>query len=432
MDDLRRTNRREMQLDAISSLLIVAMGMVVALLLYVLFTGGLHLPPGVPLDSELTQILLSAFVLVVIAYLWDQRRRLREEVNRAVSSVEQARSELETSNAYLYFSHQAASRLGAQGIDDAMSGVLHDATELFRVDAAAMLGEDAEHVFIAEGVPESDARRALAHVAAVAAGKVCPFHVAPDVSGGGQAIAVPLRVKGELRYVLALWKRSEEFQQDQLDALGLMGRMVELAIEREESLGEANDQLEGTLRVLEYLVASKRPDYSRHSRQVADLAAGIGQKLGLSVHVRRELQLAGLVHDVGLMALAGSVSDAGSPLTAEEWLAVRQHATVGGEVARAANFGEMVQEAVAGHHERMDGSGYPLGLRGTRIPLGARIIAVCEVYDSMVHRTHQGAQRDPADAMAELTAGAGKLYDRKVVSALQEIVAESHPMEDVM
>jgi putative nucleotidyltransferase with HDIG domain len=310
-------------------------------------------------------------------------------------------------------------------VEEAMLLVLRDATDLFQADAAAVLGEDLSHIFIAEGAPERAAERALAHVAAFAAGRDGPFHAASLAPEEGQAIAVPLRVQDDLRYVLALWKRGGEFQPDQLDSLGLMGRMVELALEREESLSEAKEQLEATLRVLQYLVASTRPDYSRHAAEVARLASAVAQKLGMSPKARKELRLAGLVHDVGMITLRGEVGDAGTPLTSAEWLIVRQHSSLGSEIAHVANLGPRVQEAIAAHHERMDGSGYPLGSKGKEIPLEARILAACEVYDSMTHRTYHGEMGDPADALIELTRGAGTLYDRPVVTALQAVLDET-------
>lgn|GEM_PF-498174 len=424
MPDLRATNRRELQLDAISSLLILAMAAVVGLLLVFISSRGITLPSTIPLSNYLDRILLGAFVLLVVAYLWEQRQRLRAQVDDAIAEVESARAELDATCQYLAFSHQAASRLGDKGVDEAMAMVLEDASAVFKADAAAVLGEENEHIFIAEGAPKVEAERALTHVALVAARKGTPMHIQALGTEEGQAIAVPLRVEGDLRYVLTVWKRTEAFQEDQLDALGLMGRMVELALEREESLRQAQEQLEGTLRVLQYLVADKRPDYSRHAVDVADLAATIGQKLGLAPQMRKDLKLAGLVHDVGMMNLRDEVGDAGHSLTEEEWLVVRQHSRVGSEIAKAANFDATVQSAVAGHHERMDGSGYPLGLRGSEIPIEARIVAVCEVYDSMTHRTYHDSTRNLGDALIELRTGAGTLYDRQVVDALSEIVGD--------
>jgi putative nucleotidyltransferase with HDIG domain len=422
MSDLRETNRREVQLDAISGVLIVSMLAVVSLLLYFLSAKGVKLPETVPLAGFVPQILLGGFIILVLLYLTDQRRRLRAEVSQAVAETEAARAELDETVSWLRFSHEAASRLGSEGVAGGLKAVLAEAAELFQADAAAVLGEDEEYTFIAPDAPVAEAERALTHVALVAAGQAAPLHIQSLGTEAGQAIAVPLRVAGDLRYIMCIWRREREFEAEQLDALGLMGRMVELAIEREESLAEAQAQLEGTLRVLQYLVADKRPDYSRHAVGVADLAAAIGQKLGLRPSTRKDLRLAGLIHDVGMMSLPRDVADARRPLTAEEMLLVRQHSRIGAEIAKAANFDPAVQDAVAGHHERTDGSGYPLGARGNEIPLEARILAVCEVFDSMTHRSYHGGESGLKAALAELTDNSGTLYDRTVVSALLEVV----------
>ena len=428
MSELRETDRREIQLDAISSLLIVAMLAVVALLLYLLAANSVRVPAWFPLANYIPQMLLGGFVLLVVLYLWDQRRLLREQVAAAWRAAEDAKSELDATCSWLEFSHSAASRLGAEGVEAGIRTVLQDAVALFAADAAAVLGEDDEYSFVAEDAPKGEAERALTHVALVAAGRPTPLHIQSLGTEEGEAIAVPLRVRNELRYVLCIWRRKESFTAEQLDALGLMGRMVELAIEREESLSEAQQQLEGTLRVLQYLVADKRPDYSRHAVGVAELAADIGMTLGLRPQARQDLRLAGLIHDVGMMSLPQDVGDADMPLSPEETLVVRQHPRIGSEIAAAANFNLVVQDAVYGHHERMDGSGYPRGLRGTAPPLEARILAVCEVYDSMTHRTYHGATQTSEQAIAELSGNAGTLYDALVVCALLEVLGESRPL----
>jgi putative nucleotidyltransferase with HDIG domain len=429
-DELRASNRREAQLDALSSVLTIAMGVVVALLLFVLSSRGVQLPEGVPLAGYLDRILLGAFVLLVVLYLWDQRRRLRRQVETAFAETQQARAELEATVRYLEFSHSAASQLCAEGVGDSMREVLENAAALFGTDAAAVLGEEDEYVFVAPGSSREDAGRALMRAAAMAAGKDYPFYTGAEGADAGHVIAVPLRSSGDLRYVLALWKHDAEFATDQLEALALMGRMVELGLEREDSLKEVNEQVQGTLRVLEYIVADKRPDYSRHSQRVAGLADAVAKRIGLSALERRDLRVAGLLHDVGLMTLHDGMPDAGTRMTPEEVQIVRKHPMVGGEIAVAANFGPAVREAIEGHHERVDGTGYPLGLKGTHIPLTARIVSACEAYDSMTNRSYNGAGDSEVDVMAELAREVGSAYDPQVVAALAAVL-EAEALADL-
>ncbi|MEI7814990.1 MAG: HD domain-containing phosphohydrolase [Coriobacteriia bacterium] len=416
MRDLKSHQRREVQLDTISTVLILAMATLLALLMYFLSVSGIQLP-SVFLADYIPRILLGGFTIAVVLYLADQRHILRKRIAESVAETEDARSQLAAANEWLSFSHQAASTLGADGIERGLNRILTESAGLFTADGTAVIGNEQEWSFIATGVPAEEAQRTMMHVALVAAGRSAPLHIQSLGTEPGQAIAVPLRVQGELRYVLCVWRRDENFEGEELDALGLLGRMVELAIEREELLAEAQSQLEGTLQVLQYLVADKRPDYARHAMQVADLAAAIGSELNLSVAERKDLRLAGLVHDVGMMSLPREIADAGQSLTAEEMLVIKQHPRIGQEIAVAANFDATVQEAVLNHHERVDGSGYA-GLRGDQVSLASRILAVCEVFDSMTHREYYGGRATLQEAVAELHQNAGTLYDRDVVRAL--------------
>lgn len=416
MPDLKHSQRREVQLDAISAVLVLGMGALLALLMYYLSVNEVQLPSAI-LAEYAPRILLGGFTIMVLLYLADQRRRLRERVAKSVAEIEAARAKLAVANERLSLAHDAASILGSAGIEKGLAQILTDAADIFRADGTAIIGDDNEWSFFAPGVSRDEAERTMMHVAMVAASRSAPLHIQSLGTEPGQAIAVPLRVEDELRYVLCVWRRAEDFAADELDALGLLGRMVELAIEREELLKEAQAQLEGTLQVLQYLVADKRPDYSRHAMSVANLAAGIGSEMGLSAAERKDLRLAGLVHDVGMMSLPQDIADAGQPLTHEEMLVIKQHPRIGQEIAVAANFDHNVQEAVLGHHERMDGSGYA-GLRGDQIPLAARILAVCEVFDTMTHREYYGGPSTLQEAVAEMHKNAGIIYDRDVVRAL--------------
>jgi len=432
MADVRSVHKRERQLDTISTILVLALLVTLALVFYYLSINGVQLPSDSPIAQYAPRVLLGGFTVMLLLYLSDQRRRLRIQVDEAVAQAEAARIDLAHTVRWLTFSYNAASVLGTEGVDGGLMKVLTEAARLFEADAAAVLGDDLKDAFIAEGVSEEQAERALMHVALEAAGRPTPLLIQTLGADEGQAIAVPLRVAGELRFVLCVWRRQEPFEPTQLESLGLMGRMVEMAIEREELLQEAQSQLEGTLSVLQYLVAEKRPDYSRHAMRVADLASRIGRELGLAPRQRKTLRLAGLIHDVGIMNMPRDMADASRALTHEEVLVMQQHPRIGSEIALAANFDASVQEAVAGHHERMDGSGYPRGLSGDQTPLTARILAVCEVFDSMTNRSYHGEPTSMQDAIIELQLNAGTLYDPSVVKALIEDVSPQDGQHFVM
>jgi two-component system cell cycle response regulator len=161
-----------------------------------------------------------------------------------------------------------------------------------------------------------------------------------------------------------------------------------------------------------------------HVDDVADLAERVSRALGLddveAAHVRR----AAALHDVGKVAIPDEVLHAPRKLTEDEWQYMRQHTIIGARIIGAAPELLPVAEIVRSSHERYDGDGYPDRLAGEDIPLGARIVAVCDSYDAM---TTTRAYRDAmpiADALAELERCAGTQFDPRVVAAFQAVLAE--------
>lgn len=420
---IERAHRRDRQLDAISTIVALALFLTIVMLVYFFSASGVSLPGAVPLADDAARGLVAGLVVLLLVYVADQRRRLRAEVDHAIERAEEHRRTAEDAARMLTFSHASASALADEGLKSALGRVLAGAAEIYRADASAVVGQEIEAAFMSSEVPEHQARRALMLVALRAAGQGKPMLIDTFRGEDGQAISVPLRVNGELRFVLCMWNRDRVFQAGQLESLGLIGRMLELAMEREELITEARSKLDGTLAVLQHLVSSKRPDYAEHAMRVSNLAAAVGMQMQLTPADRRALGLAGLLHDVGIVTLSASIANADRPLTADEQFLVQRHARVGAEIAQIAGFDAFVQDAIAYHHERVDGSGYPEGLRDTRIPLGARILAVCEVYDSMTNRAYYGQQSSHDAAVRELLANAGRLYDRDAVRALVEVLS---------
>lgn len=158
----------------------------------------------------------------------------------------------------------------------------------------------------------------------------------------------------------------------------------------------------------------------RPRHEVADVAARIGRRMGLLPAELEDLAAAAHLRDVGNMALPAAVLARQGELPAHEWEFIRLHTLVG-ERLLAANFGmESVARLVRCSHERWDGGGYPDGLAGTAIPLGARILFVCTAFQDMTsERAHRPA-REAGDALLELALRAGSQFDPDVVAAFEE------------
>jgi response regulator RpfG family c-di-GMP phosphodiesterase/GGDEF domain-containing protein len=158
----------------------------------------------------------------------------------------------------------------------------------------------------------------------------------------------------------------------------------------------------------------ERPRY-----QVAEVAARIGRRMGLDGAALEDLEAAAHLRDVGNMALPTAVLTRSGELPGYEWEFIRLH-TVVGERLLAANFGmESVGRLVRSSHERWDGGGYPDGLSGAQIPLGARILFVCAAFQDMTSERPHRPAREAREALSELARGAGSQFDPDVVAAFQ-------------
>lgn len=155
-----------------------------------------------------------------------------------------------------------------------------------------------------------------------------------------------------------------------------------------------------------------------HSRRVATLARELALRLGVPPEDAEVIERAGLVHDLGKLALDPAILRKPGPLTEEEWAQVRRHPVQGAAVvARFAAFGEG-HHLVRHHHEAWDGSGYPDRLAGEAIPFGARILAVADTFDVITNGRPYRAALPIANARAILCDGAGRQWDPRVVAAL--------------
>jgi HD-GYP domain-containing protein (c-di-GMP phosphodiesterase class II) len=169
-----------------------------------------------------------------------------------------------------------------------------------------------------------------------------------------------------------------------------------------------------------------------HVRRVASFAVMIGKEMGLSMLDLRNLALGAQLHDVGKISVPDNILSKPAKLTAEEFEVIKQHADRGWEIARTVKALEPAAEAIRLHHERWDGTGYPVGLSGEQIPLHARIVAVADAYDAMTSgRVYQPAVSDE-QAFAELRRCKGTHFDPDCVEAFIGALGKAKAGEPVM
>ncbi len=162
---------------------------------------------------------------------------------------------------------------------------------------------------------------------------------------------------------------------------------------------------------------------ARHCAAVAAFSRDLAEQLGMS---RREQELAhtaGLLHDIGKFALSDRVMERGGKLQDSDWRGIRRHPDIGAELLRDIGVYGPVADIVRAHHERIDGRGYPRGLRGDEIPAIARVVAVAEVYDTLTAPDTYRTPMTSFEALHELRRVAGTQLDARYVEALAELMA---------
>ncbi|MBN2404330.1 MAG: hypothetical protein JXE06_01970, partial [Coriobacteriia bacterium] len=308
--DINRVIKRESQLNLISYTMIVVLTVLVGVLLFSML-GNVDLPDHWLLNNDIVRTLVTGLLLMVVLYLVDQHSRLRKELVAIHADLETAKAQLQTAYDRLAFTHRAAELMTSLTADTGLSQILQESIPHFGADAAAVVGDDV-HLFSAEGVSPTEAQRAIIKVAldAVRAGK--PLSIA-DGENESSALAVPLRIEGQLKSVCCLWSKHGEFEPDQMEGLQLIARIIEMSMENRDLLEGLRAQLEGTLTALAHLVELRRPDYVRSSSKVADMAVSVGLLLGMGGSALSDLRIAATLHDVGMLDVPVSILGAGRP-----------------------------------------------------------------------------------------------------------------------
>ncbi len=163
----------------------------------------------------------------------------------------------------------------------------------------------------------------------------------------------------------------------------------------------------------------------RHARRVARMAAVMAKEMGLDPEKVLEIEYAAALHDIGKIGVADSILRKAAPLDDEEWRDMRRHSELGYEILKGIDFLRVAAEIVWAHHERYDGKGYPRGLAGEEIPLGARVFGVVDAYDAMTSRRPYRQAMSREQACIEIASNAGTQFDPQVVDAFLVMIRRS-------
>jgi len=192
------------------------------------------------------------------------------------------------------------------------------------------------------------------------------------------------------------------------------------------------DALKATIEAMSKTMEWRDPYTAGHQKRVASISVAIAKKLEWSEESVQALYMAAMVHDIGKVAVPAEILTKPTRLTDLEMKMVQEHAATGYQILKDIPFPWPIAQMVHQHHERLDGSGYPLGLKGDEICQEARILAVADTLEAMATHRPYRASRGLMVAMDEIKTEAGIKLDAKVVQAVSDLVKTSNDIQDIL
>ena len=232
----------------------------------------------------------------------------------------------------------------------------------------------------------------------------------------------------DLRQVEAVVKRALEHYDLVVAKQRYENHLEELVEQRTAELDRALNSLEGayrsTLKALTAALETRDSETHGHSERVVTYSLRLGREYGLNSEQMKALEFGSLLHDIGKIGVPDSILRKPAKLTEEEWVRMREHPFHGQQILRGIEFLQGASRVVAQHHEKWDGTGYPLGLRSEEIDINARIFAVADAFDAITSDRVYRRGKPYEAAAQELDDWAGRQFDPKVVEAFHRVPKE--------
>ncbi|MGE5178501.1 MAG: HD domain-containing phosphohydrolase [Bacteroidota bacterium] len=249
----------------------------------------------------------------------------------------------------------------------------------------------------------------------------------PDLSGdvgalfaAGITLVCPVLMTGRLAAILAVGEKvsGQEFQEHDKEMLRVLSESAGMAIENARLFKDLQDAYVSTVRLLVSRIEEKDPYTHGHTERVAAYAVGIARELGFVPDEVQRIQFGAFLHDIGKVHTEDHVLHKPGALTEEEWRIVKMHPVRGAEMVKGVRFLERVTDMIRHHHERVDGRGYPDGLKGDEITTAAKIVNVADAFDAMTTDRPYRAGLTVDQAIGQMTEKAGTQFAAEIVEVL--------------
>jgi len=237
---------------------------------------------------------------------------------------------------------------------------------------------------------------------------------------------LPVKSKGKIIGVLQAINRlnGRFFGQEDVELFAALANQVAIALENARLYEEVRSTFLSTIETLAEAIERRDPYTGGHVRRVQEYAVAVGEVMGLSPEELEHLRLGAILHDVGKIGIDDAVLRKEAGLSEDEYVLMKAHTTIGADLISHVKQLKPVVPAIRHHQERVDGRGYPDGLKGQEIPLAARIIAVVDTFDAMTTDRPYRKRLPDEVALAELQRYAGAQFDPEVVQAFLKAHAD--------
>ncbi|MBI4720972.1 MAG: GAF domain-containing protein [Chitinivibrionia bacterium] len=237
-------------------------------------------------------------------------------------------------------------------------------------------------------------------------------------------LSVPLFVNKQVVGVINVNNKisGERFDQDDMNLLISFSERMSRALERVRQKDDSHAFLEDTIEAFRKML--EHQDKTKSIETLIDLTVRLSRRLGLSEKEVQVIQYVASVHDIGMTRISDDILNKTLDLSSEDKEEIQKHPKTGTDLMRPLEFVELASNMILYHHECVDGSGYPMGLKGEEIPVGSRILAVIDAYQSMVSDKPYRKKLDVDEAVEELIDCSGTQFDRNVVEAFIDVLRE--------
>ncbi|MFQ5794891.1 MAG: GAF domain-containing protein [Candidatus Bipolaricaulia bacterium] len=243
-------------------------------------------------------------------------------------------------------------------------------------------------------------------------------------------LAVPIEIDGEIVGVLSIEsQKAGAFDSENQELLLSMAGQIGVEITNIRRRMEMEDWVIQTVTTLAKTIEKKDKHTEDHGHRMAEMTTKVGVAFGLSEEQIEQLRYAALLHDIGKIGVPDHMLGKEGGLTPKEWLEMKKHPSIGGEIISGIRRLEQVGRIVEEHQERWDGTGYPWGLAGEEISLEARILAVVDAYDVMTSDRPYRRALSQKEAIEELSKNAGTQFDNRVVETFLRVLGERQELE---